>query len=308
MKKYMLLALLQLCAISLLQAQELSNILKAKAGEGVKQAAEISTAKAADGVLNKIFKKKEKAAPVAKPEDGKETMNTPVTAVPALPATISFERQVIQLNNGEDGSATTTYYFTINGDYAMARHEEPGEEEETILYTKEGQMCMIDEKQKTILIMNMPRVIGEGAQMGKAIAEKINKKPLQKDAGEKMTVTKTGKTKTICGYSAYEYDIKNEGGHSSWWYAKVDFNPVKIYTMGAGNAATASGIKDKEALKNNPAAIPVLNPNFLMAEVEAGGKKGLETKTITNTGFTFSTAGYTVKDMSHQGLKEIIKQ
>jgi hypothetical protein len=225
-----------------------------------------------------------------------------------LPASILFERMVIQQTNGEDGKTTTTYYFTINGDYALAKHEEPGEEPKTVLYTKEGTMCMINEKQKTIMIMNMPRLVGEGGQMGKIIAENIARKPLKKDEEEKITVTKTGKTKTICGYTAYEYQIGTEEGTSTWWYAKVDFNPVKIYTMGAGNAATAYGIKEKEALKNNPMAIPVLNQNFLMAEIEAGGKKGLETKTISKTNFTFSTAGYTIKDMSKKGLKEIIQE
>lgn len=225
-----------------------------------------------------------------------------------LPATILFERMVVQQTNGEDGKTTTTYYFTINGDYAMAKHEEPGEETKTVLYTKEGTMCMINEKQKTIMIMNMPRLVGEGGQLGKEIAENIAKKPLKKDEEEKITVTKTGKTKMICGYTAYEYEIKNEGGLSGWWYAKVDFNPIKIYTMGAGNAATASGIKDKEAFKNNPLAIPVLNQNYLMAEIEAGGKKGLETTTISKTNFTFSTDGYTIKDMSKKGLKEMIQE
>ena len=167
---------------------------------------------------------------------------------------------------------------------------------------------MIDEKKKTITIMNMPRVVGEGAQVGKEIAEKISKKKLQKDVKEKMTVTKSGKTKTICGYTAYEFLITNEKGSMSWWYAKVDFDPIKIYTMGAGNAAMAAKVKNNEALKNNPAAIPVLNKNYLWAEAEAGGNKGLETKTITATTFSFSTAGYTIKDLGRKGLKDIIKE
>jgi hypothetical protein len=155
--------------------------------------------------------------------------------------------------------------------------------------------------------MNMPRLVGEGGQMGKAIAEKLKKQPLKKDAAEKITATKTGKTKNICGYTAYEYEIKSEGSKSSWWYAVVDFDPVKIYTMGAGNTASAAKLKDNEALKDNPMAIPVINKNYLWAEVEADGKKGMETKSISKTGFAFSTAGYTIKDMSAKGLKEIIQ-
>lgn len=226
---------------------------------------------------------------------------------PALPVSISFERQVVQQNNTEDGIATTTYYFTINGDYAMVKRTAPGEDMTTLLYTKDGQTCILDEKNKTITIMNMPKLVSEGAGMGKAIAEKIKNKPLQKDTEEKMTVTKTGKTKTICGYTAYEYEIKNEDGALKWWYAQVDFDPVKIYTMGAGSSSTAAKLKDNEALKNNPAAIPVLNKNYLWAEAEAGGKKGLETKSISKTGFRFSTEGYTIKNLAKRGLKDVIK-
>ncbi|MBS1511926.1 MAG: hypothetical protein JST86_13850 [Bacteroidetes bacterium] len=227
--------------------------------------------------------------------------------VSTLPSNIAFDHQVVQQTNDEDGSVTTTYYFTVNGDYAMAKRTVPGEGVTTILYTKDGQMCTVDEENKTITIMTMPKLVGEGAQMGKAIAEKINKKPLPKDAAEKITVTKTGKTKNICGYTAYEYEIKNEGGSSSWWYAKVDFDPVKIYTMGAGNSATAIKLQGDDALKNNPAAIPVLNKNFLWAEAEASGKKGMETKSISKTAYSFSTAGYTIKSFVHKGLKDVLK-
>jgi len=38
-----------------------------------------------------------------------------------LPASVTFERTVVQQQNGEDGKPTNTYYFTINGDYAMAK-------------------------------------------------------------------------------------------------------------------------------------------------------------------------------------------
>lgn len=226
-----------------------------------------------------------------------------------LPGVINFERQVIQQMSGDDGNATNTYYFTVNGDYAMAKHSEGnGQDKSMILYTKDGSMCTIDEKKKVITIMNMPRVVAEGGQMGKQVAEDIANKPLPKSSPDKMTVTKSGKTKTICGYPAYEYLVKSDGGSSSWWYAKVDFNPVKIYTMGAGTNGMTISADKAAALKNNPTAIPVLNKNFLMAEMEAAGQKGLQTISITKTGFSFSTAGYTIKDLSKKGLKEVIQE
>jgi len=226
-----------------------------------------------------------------------------------LPAEIKFDRQVVQQTNGEDGIATTTYYFTTDGSYAMMKRQEPGDDDKaTILYTKDGKTCIIDEKRKTITIMNMPRVVGEGAQASKEVAEKISKKPLPKDNDKyKMTATATGKTKTICGYTSYEYEVKNEGGKSSWWYAKVDFDPILVYTMGVGKMGDVSKIKNDPAMKTNPAAIPVINKNYFWAEVELNGKKGMETKSITKTVTTFSTTGYKIQNMSKMGLKEVIK-
>jgi hypothetical protein len=219
------------------------------------------------------------------------------TATP-LPPSITFERTVVQQTNGEDGKATTTYYFTINDDYAMAKHEATGEDEKAmVLYTKDGKMCMIDENKKTIMIMNMPKMM---ADAGSAVKESMKKHQLpKKDDEEKMTVTKTGKTKTICGYTAYEYNITNEGGNSSWWYAQVDFDPVKIYTMGIANAGIADNVKNNPAIKDNPMAIQVINKNYLWAEVEVAGKKGMETKSISKTSFVFSTAGYAIKEMKN---------
>jgi hypothetical protein len=219
----------------------------------------------------------------------------------SLPSSITFERTVVQQTNGEDGKATTTYYFTINGDYAMAKHEEDGDDDKAmVLYTKDGKMCMIDEKKKTIIIMNMPKMMGDA---GTAIKKGIDKNPIPKDKDDKMTVTKTGKKKIICGYTAYEYQIKNEEGTSSWWYAQVDFDPVKIYTMGTGNNGMADKVKNNPAMKDNPMAIPVMNRNYLWAEVEVGGKKGMETKSISKTAFIFSTNGYTIKEMKKMEMQ-----
>lgn len=227
------------------------------------------------------------------------------TAQTTLPPAIIFERTVMQVMNDETGKTTATYYFTINGDYALAKHEASDDDENAmILYTKDGKMCMIDEKAKTITILNMPKVVGEAAGLGKEIGEKIKKAPLEKGKKDDMAVTKTGKTKTICGYTAYEFQVKNEAGSMSWWYAKVDFNPIKIYTMGIGKTPIAGSKAD--VLKNNPAAIPILNQNYLWVEMNVSGKKALETESITKTSFIFSTVGYTVKDFGKKSLKDII--
>ncbi len=226
-----------------------------------------------------------------------------------VPAKINFERIVVQHINGEDGkSKNVTYYFTVNGDYAMAKMEYPGDDgPSTVIYTSEGVMVMVNEEEKTITIMNLVRVVGEGADIGKELAEKIKKAPLEKDAPEELKVRRTGNTKTICHFPAIEYEIQSEGGKSNWWYAKVDFDPILIYTMGMGKKVDMNKTKGNKDLINNPFAIPVQNKNYFFAEIEAAGKKGMETVSISSAPYIFSTSGYTIKDMRNRGLKEIIQ-
>jgi len=44
-----------------------------------------------------------------------------------------------------------------------------------------------------------------------------------------------------------------------------------------------------------------------MAEMEAEGKKALQTKSITKKTTSISTAGYKVIDLSNKGLKEMMR-
>jgi hypothetical protein len=87
-----------------------------------------------------------------------------------------------------------------------------------------------------------------------------------------------------------------------FWYAKVPFDPVRIYTMGVGRPADLSKIQNNLKYKNSIMAIPILNMNYLWAETEAGGKKGQETLEIKHVNNTVFTAGYTIK-ITHN-LKE----
>jgi hypothetical protein len=86
---------------------------------------------------------------------------------------------------------------------------------------------------------------------------------------------------------------------ASFWYAKVPFDPVKIYTMGAGRPADLDKLRNDPKMKNNIASIPVLNPNYLWVETDFGGKKGLRTLSISKNITTIHTNGYTVKSLHH---------
>jgi hypothetical protein len=220
------------------------------------------------------------------------------TATTQVPSSVSFDWEVIQQMNGEDGKGTITYYFTTNGDYAgIKRDNDTDSDLSLMVYTKEGSTLMFNDKTKTITVMRMAKVVTEGGLFSKKVAEAIAKKPIKPSARDEMTITKTGKTKMICGFIADEYLVKNEGGTGSAWYARVSFDPVKIYTMGAGRPADITKLKNDPKMKNNMMAIPVINKNCLMAEMEASGMKGLETTSIKNKPVIISTAGYKIKDL-----------
>ena len=192
-----------------------------------------------------------------------------------------------------------TYFFTTNGDYVAIKPEDRSFS--LMIYTKYGHTWTIDDKKKTIIVMNMPKTVAEGGMMGKEVAEGISKKPLAKDpenANETLDVIKTGKTKNILGYTSDEYVMKTKqknGPTVSFWYAKVPFDPVKIYTMGAGRPGDLSKIQNNPKLKNSIMAIPILNMNYLWVETEAGGRKGQETIEIKHVNNTIFTSGYKVK-------------
>lgn len=238
----------------------------------------------------------------------RQTVTDPYKFIPAI---INFDWQVSQRmrkddDDKKDGKAynEVVYFFTSDGDYAATKRE--GASFSLMVYTKEGTTLLIDDKSKTITVMNMPKIVGEGGAMGKKIAEKINKGPLKKQQDdEKFTITKTGKTKSILGYTADEYRNAGKSGTMSFWYAKVPFDPVKIYTMGAGRPADISKIQNDPKMKNNMFAIPLLTKNYLWVQTDGGGITGMETTEIRKVNNTIRTAGYKIKQM--RGLKDMLK-
>ncbi|MFA4868818.1 MAG: hypothetical protein WC623_11490 [Pedobacter sp.] len=226
-----------------------------------------------------------------------------------IPSTITFSRQVVQRTHEEDGSKTITYYFNLNGDYAAMKPDPKSKMGmDLMVYSKGSKVLMFNYKQKTITIVKISRLIGDGINMSNEVAEEIAYKMLTND-NHNTKVIGTGKTKNICGYRAVEYEMKNENEKALWYFIKVDFNPIKIYTMGMGNSKTQANLDSKEIrkLKNTPMGIPVLNKNYLLAEMTSpGGIKDMETKMISKKIFNLSTKGYKIIDLSNKGLMGMV--
>ncbi len=88
MKKYFLTTVFFFCICSLLHAQ-FGNILKRKAGDGVKQATQTTTEKAADKAIDKIFGKKNKRdKPIAEAENKTAEEKTDGGSVPGFSPSI----------------------------------------------------------------------------------------------------------------------------------------------------------------------------------------------------------------------------
>jgi hypothetical protein len=185
-----------------------------------------------------------------------------------IPSVINFDWEVIQRlpkdeNDENNGKAykQVTYFFTSNGDYAAVKPD--GGSLSLMVYSKKGHTWMFDDTKKVITVMNMPKTVGEGGVLGKELAEKIKKAPLAKDKDdETFTITKSGKTKTLFGFTAVEYLMISSKVNSSnkkaeavsSWYAIVPFDPVKIYTMGVGRPADLSKLQNDPRMKKIPNA------------------------------------------------------
>jgi hypothetical protein len=209
-----------------------------------------------------------------------------------MPAEIKFDKNVVQKMDGEK-NGTLSYYFTTNGDYAALKPD--SKEGALIIYTKEGNMLIVSDKEKSIIVMNMKKFVTDAAAKAKEM--NIDKTSPKKDStGAKSNFRKTGNTKTICGYPAEEYEITSEKGKMNIWYLKADFDSALLLSMGMGKGAGAG--PRSSAGGNDLSNIPGIGKNFFMAEMEKNDKKVIETVSITKTDFTFSSTGYTVRDLS----------
>lgn len=202
-----------------------------------------------------------------------------------MPAEIKFDKTVVQKIEDKK-TATLTYYFTANGDYAAMKPD--NKDGSLIIYTKEGNMLIVSEKEKSIIMMNMRGFLNKAKDYAK---DHHNTKD---STAAKTNIKKTGNTKTICGYPAEEYEINSEKGKMNVWYAKVDFDSALALSMGMGKGPGAKSPSPGTDLEN----IPGIGKNLFMAEMEKNDKKMIETISITKTDYSFSSAGYKIQDMS----------
>ena len=208
-----------------------------------------------------------------------------------MPAEIKFDKNVVQkIEDKKNG--TISYYFTTSGDYMALKPND--KDASLIIYTKEGDMMAVNEKDKTIIVMNLKRFM---TSMANAAKDRKDKKPGKDSIDTKTNFKKTGNTKIISGYTAEEDEIKRDNDIINAWYLKADFDANLIGYLGFGKMPNMPAAKSSGP-SSDYANIPGLGKNYLLAEMEKNGKKVIETVSIDKTDFKFSSAGYTVRDMS----------
>jgi len=250
----------------------------------------------------------------------------------------NFEYKVVyEMNRDEKKAAEKmTYYFTKNGDYmSMEPPKREKDEEMFMVNTKDGFMITFTEgssqkhsgkNPKVITVMNMRDMLkGMGkdmAQVAKTLPKKDKSDAEKKKPNELNNFKKTGKTKQVFGYTAEEYSrefSKEEKGttHSgtlSVWYAKVDFDPEMMFSMGMGNLAGGqSPSKMHQSNSTNMLGLALTQKNYLLIEmniVENGGKSGSAMKVVSieKTSFSKSTVGYDIKNYSGMSMMEMMQK
>ncbi len=264
-----------------------------------------------------------------------ETAKTPEYKVPAA---YNFDYKVVYEANNEENKTpeTISYYFTKNGDY-MGMETAGSQKEEDMNFmirTKDGLTITFGEesdpknpgkKRKVLKVMDMRSLMKGSGEALTALAKSLPKKDKadveKKKPDELDNFVKTGKTKQFFGYTGDEYSkhfTKDESGkeHSgtmSVWYAKVDFDPEMMFSMGMGSLAD-QGLQSKmnQSHSNNMLGLGLTQKDYMLAEVdfaEDGGKSGTGMKVISieKTNFSKSTEGYFIKNYAGMSMMEMIK-
>ena len=268
--------------------------------------------------------------------NAQETGKTPEYKVPAA---YHFDYKVVYEVDREEKKTpeTMSYYFTKNGDYTSMESQEMEKEKDMnfMVSTKDGLMITFGEEpvpknpnqhRKVLKVMDMHSMMkGSGeamAALAKSMPKKENPEAEKKKPNELDNFVKTGRTKQVFGYTAEEYskEIKKEEngkmheGTMSVWYAKVDFDPAMMFSLGMGGLA-GGGAQSKmnQTHPNNMLGLGLTQKNYLMVEMdfsEKGGKSGTGMKVVSieKTNFNKSTEGYFIKNYAGMSMMEMMQK
>jgi hypothetical protein len=256
-----------------------------------------------------------------------------------VPAAYHFDYKVVYEIDREDKKTPEkmSYYFTKSGEYMSMETPKSNEDEDMnfMVSTKDGLMITFgeepvpknpDKQRKVLKVMDMHSMMkGSGeamAALAKNMPKKDNTEAEKKKPNDLDNFVKTGKTKQVFGYTAEEYSKhftkdengKERSGTMSVWYAKVDFDPEMMFSMGMGSLA-GGGAQSKmnQSHSNNMLGLGISQKNYLLVEMdfaETGGKSGTAMKVVSieKTGLDRSTEGYFIKNYAGLSMKEMMQK
>jgi hypothetical protein len=256
-----------------------------------------------------------------------------------VPTAYNFDYKVVYEINREENKTpeTMSYYFTKSGDFMSMETPDSQKNKDMnfMISTKDGLMITFGEEhvpksqdkyRKVLKVMDMHSMMKGSAESMAALAKAMPKKDKpntdNKKANELDNFIKTGRTKQFFGYPAEEYSkefTKEENGqmHSgtmSAWYAKVDFDPEMMFSLGMGSTAGGqSQSKMNQSHPNNMFGMGLTQKNFLLVEMnfaEKGGKSGMAMKVVSieKTSFSKSTEGYYIKNYAGMSMMEMMQK
>ena len=256
-----------------------------------------------------------------------------------VPASYRFDNKVVYEVDRNENKApeTMSYYFTKNGEYMSMETPKSNEDADKnfMVSTKDGLMITFgeepvpkspDQHRKVLKVMDMHSMMKGSGEAMAALAKNMPKKD-KPDAEKKKpndldNFVKTGRTKQVFGYTAEEYskhftkeeDGKVHSGTMSVWYAKVDFDPQMMFSMGMGSIAGGGAqAKMNQSHSNNMLGMAITQKNYLMVEIDAsetGGKSGTAMKVVSieKINFDKSTEGYFVKNYAGMSMMDMMKK
>lgn len=187
----------------------------------------------------------------------------------------SLKFQVTSTQKGKASKGEQLWHFPTGNEniFGIAMNMGQGSNMRGVIDYTDKSMIMFMEEQK--MVMGIP------LDLDKAMKE------VQNDPETKVsTPKKTGRTKTILGYSCNEWVTENADYTSSVWMSdKLPVNSASFYKIMAQQLSKSTGTPMPTDMKGVPLEIQAVNK-------KSGDKYNMVCTEVSNKPVRFSTAGY----------------
>jgi len=234
-----------------------------------------------------------------------------------LPDSYRFDYEVSQMIVNKKSTADSCimhFFYTKSGDYAGAgiNGKSGGKEKLFVVFTRDGNGIIFDERKKDITIVNFRKLVSDLGGLLKWIKmDSLIAQLREKPNGKNIQSVKTGNTKQIDSYTTEEYSVSDNKDHKvSVWCAKVDFFTPGDYILGAGGSNLIKMMNNR--MGSHPLLLALTQPKTMVTEIDRVDSRDvtgmvMHTESIRQNSTTVLTNGYKVKNYSNMTLPEIFQ-